>query len=99
MNCPAGIARVLLEIIETAILRIRAAGWSGDASRCAVEADHIHNLPHLLADYSSAGLRFYWEVEKPSYEQISSASDLAVFRPLWAELQQIVDQGEAVQAP
>ena len=68
------------------------------ASRCAVEADHIHNLPHLLADYSGEGLRCYWGVEKRSYERCSSASDLAAFFPLWAELQQFVDHGEPVQA-
>jgi hypothetical protein len=89
----------LQAIITTAVLRIRAAGWGGDAQRCAVEADHIHNLPGLLTDYSTDGIRYYWEVEKPSYERAVPAADLAAFRPLWDELEQLLECHQAAEAP
>jgi hypothetical protein len=99
MTCPDSIARILLAIIRTAALRVRTLGWSGDARRCAVEADHIHNLPDLLIDYSAEGLRYYWEVEKPSYERASSPSELAAFRSLWDELEQVLECSRAAEAP
>src|SRR4051794_35947663 len=52
MSCPPEIAAVVLELMETGLLRIRSLGWSGQADRCAIEAAHIHNLPGLLTDDS-----------------------------------------------
>ena len=56
MQCPSEIAELVLEILKIGVLRIRAAAWSGDSARCAIEADHIHNLPDLLRDYSAQAL-------------------------------------------
>jgi hypothetical protein len=97
MACPPEIARILLAIIQTATLHIRAAGWSGDAKRCAAEADHIHNLPGLVADYSQEGLRYYWQVEKPSYERLLDRPPTS-FQPLWDELGGLVDQAPVTRA-
>ena len=79
--------RILLKILELATLRIRAAGWAGDARRCAIEADHIHDLPNLLMAPSASVLGFYCEVEKPAFESESRDAGRATFRPLWDELQ------------
>ncbi len=86
------ITRILLEILKIGTLRVRQAGWAGDARRCAIEADHLHNLADLLLAYSPALLSFYWEVEKPAFEKTSSDEDLALFRPLWEELQSHISQ-------
>ena len=67
-----------------------AGGWGGDGSRCAVEADHVHNLPALLIDYSDERLRFYWEVERPSFMKRCRPADLKGYEPLWAELEELV---------
>ena len=90
MTCPPDVARVVLQILQVAVLRIRAAGWGGDGSRCAVEADHVHNLPALLIDYSDELLRFYWEVERPSFMKLGRPADLKGYEPLWAELAELV---------
>jgi hypothetical protein len=37
---------VLLNILTTGLLRIRAYGWNGQVDLCALEADHLHNLPN-----------------------------------------------------
>ena len=91
MNCPTPIATVLLEILSRGILRIRALAWSGDANRCIVEADHIHNLPNLIRDYSPELLTFYWEVERASFVSQIPESLLEGFEPLWRELRPYVE--------
>ena len=86
MNCPPEIAGIILDMITTAALRIRVLGWAGNAQRCAIEADHIHNLPALLRGYSPDLLRFYWEVERTSFIDLSSAAEIEGFQPLWDRL-------------
>lgn len=86
MRCPPEIADVVLEILRIAILRIREAAWSGNAQRCAIEADHVHNLPPLLGNYSADLLKFYWDVERVSFLAQSSTADVADFRSLWDRL-------------
>jgi hypothetical protein len=85
MECPEDITEVLSEILATAILRIRAAGWAGDAKRCAIEADHVHNLPALLLNFDEGALQYYWDVERPSF--VSESVDSKSFDPLWKKLQ------------
>lgn len=86
MNCPPEIAEILAEILRTGLLRIRAFGWSKDAARCAIEADHLHNLPSLLTDYSEDRLRYYWDAERGSYLDRSEVDLAAQFEPLWQRL-------------
>src|SRR5919108_6221424 len=93
MSCPPETAEVLLQILTVGTLRIRALGWAGDARRCAVEADHLHNLPALLRDYSDDRLRYYWEVERPAFISQSAGVNLTGFEGLWADL------GRHVSAP
>ena len=85
--------RILLEILTTGLLRIRALGWSGDAKRCAVEADHIHNLPHLLAHHDPDRLAYYWEVERAAYIHQTEPEQLADWEPLWRQLRSHVEAG------
>ena len=84
MLCPREIADVLLKILYMGILSARAAGWSGDAARAAREADHIHNLPGLLADYSPDRLAYYWDAERPAY--LDAGGTAARFQELWDQL-------------
>ena len=86
MTCPPDLAAILLEIVAQGILWARAAGWAGDANRCAAEADHIHNLPSLLANYSPDLLQFYWTVERPAFMATCSAQELRSWEPLWERL-------------
>jgi hypothetical protein len=94
MNCPPAIAEVLLDILRQGILRARVAGWSGDGDRCAVEADHIHNLPDLIQNFSPERLRYYWDAERSSFMSHFTAEELAPWAPLWQRLR---NQAEALQ--
>src|SRR5579859_2076558 len=86
MLCPPEITKILAEILRTGLLRIRALGWEQNPDRCAVEADHLHNLPTLLTDYKPALLDFYWNSERPTFIQESSPEDISAFEPLWEML-------------
>ena len=58
---------IALQILRNAILQIRVAGWQGRAAYCAVEADHIHNLPELLNNYRPHHLNYCIDLEIPGY--------------------------------
>lgn len=86
MHCPPEIAQVVQEILRIGILRIRSYGSHHDAVRCAIEADHLHNLPALLADYRPELLDFYLQVERVDFARRSSADDIECFQQLWSSL-------------
>ncbi|HKI32077.1 MAG TPA: hypothetical protein VKA46_09425 [Gemmataceae bacterium] len=91
MTCPPAVAEILLEMLRHGLLRTRAAGWSGDADRCAAEADHFHNLPDLLRDYSPERLRYYWDAERSAFRSHLSPEELASWEPLWQRLRSQAD--------
>jgi hypothetical protein len=97
MRCPPEIAAILLSILETGVLQARAAGWSGDAARAALEADHVHNLPGLLTDYSDDRLTYYWETERTAYLTGAGSDSVAAFKQLWEQLRNRVET--AVPSP
>jgi hypothetical protein len=80
MQCPPEIAEIVCEILRTGLLRIRTLG---DAARCASEADHLHNLPGLLANYKTDLLDYYWQVERVSFVERSTPEEVQDFEPLW----------------
>jgi hypothetical protein len=95
MTCPPDVAEVLLAILGQGVLQARAFGWSGDAVRAAVEADHVHNLPGLIAHFTPEQLDYYWTTERPGYLAHARPEQADPFRPLWERLRAHV---EAVQA-
>jgi hypothetical protein len=89
MSCPPDIAEVILEILYQGLLRIRVQGWSGNSAGCASEADHLHNLPRLLNDYSPELLRYYWEAERLAYRDRGDGNP-EVFAPAWERLHNLM---------
>ena len=90
MKCPQDVAEVLAEIIYWAVLRIRGSGFGGDARSCAVEADHVHNLPALIQNYSPDLLLYYWKMERPSF--IRQVPEHRVFDEPWSKLESLVER-------
>lgn len=86
MPCPPEIAEIVCEILRTGLLRIRALGWDRNPERCAIEADHLHNLPALIASFDPARLGYYWDAERVSFIKQSKPEDVGVFEPLWKSL-------------
>lgn len=85
--CPPEIAEIIAKILSDSLLQIRGAGWSENPERCAILADHTHNLPHLLVNYSPELLRFYWNVERVAFIADMKGEDLGTFEPLWERLE------------
>ncbi len=98
MSVPSGIKDILQDLITTGLIRIRALAWEGAADRCAIEADHIHNLPSLLAHEEPDGLVHYGEVERPSHIRQSGPTHLAMWEPLWRWLQAHIEGVVTAQA-
>lgn len=96
MKCPPEVCEILTRILQTGLLRIRALGWSGLAEQSALEADHIHNLPSLLADFSPERLAYYWDVERVSYLQQIPEDEREAWAPLWTSLQPYAAGGRLV---
>jgi hypothetical protein len=94
-TCPEPIRIAVSEILRISLLRIRAAAGAGDASLCFIEADHVHNLPALLENFSEELLRFYLDVERLSYrDQLDRHTarnnehrDVRILEPHWESLE------------
>jgi hypothetical protein len=95
MNCPPAIADVVLQILRIGLLHIRESGWQNDAVACAAQADHLHNIPSLLTDYSPELLLYYWQVERPHVNDTNPM--WTAFHPLWESLERLLPPCEAVQ--
>jgi len=90
-KCPDEVLEAITEILYIAILRIRNVG-KRDTKFCSKEADHIHNLPHLIRNYRKELLQFYLDVERPIYIKYSLATDTILFEPSWKKLEAILNQ-------
>jgi hypothetical protein len=97
MECPAEILPLLTDILRDVRHSIRAHGSSGCAKRCAVKADHIHDLPHLIADYRPELLEFYWNIERPAYLRASANADVEKFREQWIGLAEFLKATSAAR--
>jgi len=75
-----------LTILQRALLNIRHLGTLGRASDCAIEADHVHNIPELLSTRDPGKERYYWDVERVSYMGQAKESQKSVFEPIWDEI-------------
>jgi len=99
MHCPAEIADVLLSILQTGLVRIRTFAWQGRAELCAIESDHIHNIPNLISNYSPEKLSYYWEVERPEYLRQVSTEDLDGWDALWRRLGHEIESTQLLATP
>ncbi len=86
MTCSPEIAEILQDMLQLGLLRIRSAGWSNDPSAAAAEADHLHNLPSLLKDFSWDRLLYYWDAERPAYLAQASDDGSRAFEHCWQRL-------------
>ena len=65
--CPREVTEALTNILRESILLIRVGGNADDANYCAMEANHIHNLPSILRSYSRARLERYLAWARSGY--------------------------------
>ena len=89
MNCPPEIAAIFCRILQIGILNVRACGWQNDAKAAALEADHVHNIPALLCEFSQRNLEYYWRAERPDYirARLGFSNSVLPFEGLWTRLE------------
>lgn len=90
MTCPKELTDIVLELLTIGLLRIRRYGEMQMAERCAIEADHIHNLPALLKHYSPDLLSFYWVTERQSFLQQIPADERSQFDSAWEDMEEFI---------
>ena len=81
---------ILLRLCSTALLRIRSFGGRGEADMCAIEADHVHNLPALVDNFSFLALSRYYVLDRPGY--LKRATKPEEFYPIWEELREWMER-------
>jgi hypothetical protein len=78
----------LLHVLSKGLLRIRAEGFSGRANQCAIDADHLHNLPSLVLQPSLQPLSYYLDVTRIAF--IKSVRDTSEFEVDWKRLEAVL---------
>jgi len=87
-----------LSIIRCALLNIRYLGNLGKAADCSIEADHVHNIPELLATEVPGKEKYYWEVERKIYLKRLEGREpdyRASFQPLWEAMERLDEMPDA----
>lgn len=88
---------ILLEVMYVGLLRIRASAYDGDAEACAIEADHLHNLPGIIREqHCSAQLAYYYGVERIAYLK-HEKSNASLFQSCWEQLAKIIGSEDSPQ--
>ena len=82
----------LLSILREGLLRARARGWDGHAGMCAIEADHLHNIPELIRALDPESLRYYYEVERTCFLELATHTE--GFEPDWRTIEPFVNRTE-----
>ena len=98
MKCPPEVAVVVSEILHLGLVRTRAYSGAKESKQCYLEADHLHNLPGILADYVPERLSYYWECERPSFMEQVPEAERRDFQPLWDRLEELIDQPDFTQS-
>lgn len=90
MRCPPDIADVVAELLYRGVIRTRAFAHPGYEKRCFLEADHVHNLPHIINDFRVERLQHYWNIERPLFMRSVPASETQDLAPLWDQLSDLM---------
>jgi hypothetical protein len=88
MSIEEELRSIVANLLRIGLLRIRVFGWSGQADLCAIEADHLHNLPRLTQEANLKWLRYYYDLSRPSF--IKRAVKPEEFEQDWKRLGEIL---------
>ena len=70
--------KAYLAILCFGLQRIRDAAEQGYTAYCAVEADHLHNIPSLIGEKNEHRHTYYIEKEKELYRKLGEESSRKV---------------------
>ena len=84
------------EILKWGLIEIRNAAHDHDSAFCAIESDHLHNVPSYIIDGDQAHHLYYLTVEIPVYlSRVKPRTDarrwlVRRYIELWKELEHVV---------
>jgi uncharacterized membrane protein len=88
-TCPREIENIVLEILYATMIFIR---YCDNLKVAQLTANHAHNLPDLIRNFSNVKLRLYWEQDKLILQQQAHALKEAL-EPLefvWKESEPVI---------
>ena len=91
MKCPDEINQHLMNILKIGVLNIRSLIAKEQYGLCSIEANHIHNIPALIQDYSPELLIFYLDVEAQQYLREMEGNVNSEFKVSLNSLQKLRD--------
>ena len=85
--------QAVLDLLTETLLSIRSGSTHAEVVRDL--ADHVHNLPTLLAQFHPDLLAYYWETERPCFLRYVAEwrtpdilFDPKIFQPMWSVMEQ-----------
>jgi hypothetical protein len=79
--------KAYLDILERAVLNMRALAARRDVEQIAVEANHVHNLPALVRNSGDADAeQAYWNIARAAYLRDSKPGWPSAFGAMWEAL-------------
>src|SRR5688572_11024743 len=96
---------IYLHILHFGLVRLRDTAGCGNAAYCAVEADHLHNLPSLVGESNEHRHDYYFDKERPFYLERVDRSvpgiefTLARYAELWQRLSELRRGAEQAAPP
>jgi hypothetical protein len=86
---------IYVQILHQGLLRIRDSATLGHLQYCAVESEHLHNIPSLIGETNEERHKYYFEQERDYYlarlDRSIPGLDFTLRRydELWTRLKQI----------
>jgi len=87
--------QLYIEILRFGLISLRNQTLSGEFSYCAVEAEHLHEIPSLIDETNEARHDYYLCAHRGHYlERVDQTKEsisfvLARYRELWPQLEAI----------
>jgi hypothetical protein len=86
---------IYLQILRFGLGRLRDSAELGLIEYCAIESEHLHNIPSLVEETNELRHRFYFDQERTYYlERVDQStpgldSTMNIYTQLWARLKEI----------
>lgn len=83
VKCPDELQAPLFEILNYGISMMRRYANRGESDKCAVEADHVQNVPDLIRLFNTDLLAYYLDIEVPQYLRDTDGKVVDAMRRAW----------------
>lgn len=92
--------QIYVQILDFGLLRLRDSACGGHIQYCAIEAEHLHNIPSLIGETNELRHQYYFEKERTYYLERVDRSipgiefTLRRYEELWQQLAGLIGDEE-----